>query len=132
MGWWQEPRRRVLHSLAHRVPFERDADLGAPGTGLGPAALEGRRKDLTKIPLTIFGDARRRQPVETERPTYGIAEWAAALRAKRAEEELAEEELAAATREREDAALGVRKNVMTNRDEGIEVPSRYGEFFDSR
>ena len=69
--------------------------------------------------------------METERPTYGIAEWAAALRAKRAEEELAEEELAAATREREDAALGVRKNVITNR-EGIEVPSRYGEFFDSR
>ena len=52
--------------------------------------------------------------METERPTYGIAEWAAALRAKRAEGELA-----AATREREDAALGVRKNVMTNRDEGI-------------
>ena len=70
--------------------------------------------------------------MDTEQPTYGIAEWAAALRAKRAEEELAEEELAAATREREDAALGVRKNVMTNRDEGIEVPSRYGEFFDSR
>ena len=64
--------------------------------------------------------------METEQPTYGIAEWAAALRAKHAEEELA-----AATREREDAALGVRKNVMTNR-EGIEVPTRYGEFFDSR
>ena len=64
--------------------------------------------------------------METERPTYGIAEWAAALRAKRAEEELA-----AATREREDAALGVRKNVITNR-EGIEVPTRYGEFFGSR
>ena len=126
MGWWQEPKRRVLHSLAHRVPFERDADLGAPGTGLGPAALEGRRKDLTKIPPTIFGDARRRQPVETEQPAYGIAEWAAALREKRAEEELA-----AATREREDAALGVRKNVITNR-EGVEVPTRYGGFFDSR
>ena len=52
--------------------------------------------------------------MEAERPAAGIAEWAAALRAKRAEEELA-----AATREREDAALGVRKNVMTNRDEGI-------------
>jgi hypothetical protein len=64
--------------------------------------------------------------VETEQPTYGIAEWAAALRAKRAEEELA-----AATREREDAALRVRKNVIINR-EGIEVPTRYGEFFDSR
>ena len=64
--------------------------------------------------------------MDTEQPTYGIAEWAAALRAKHAEEELA-----AATREREDAALGVRKNVMTNR-EGIEVPTRYGEFFDSR
>ena len=74
--------------------------------------------------------------METEQPTYGIAEWAAALRAKRAEEEpaeeeLAEEELAAATREREDAALGVLKNVITNR-EGVEVPTRYGEFFDSR
>ncbi len=65
--------------------------------------------------------------METEQPAYGIAEWAAALRAKHAEEELA-----AATREREDAALGVRKNVMTTRDEGIEVPTRYGEFFDSR
>jgi hypothetical protein len=64
--------------------------------------------------------------VETEQPTYGIVEWATALRAKHAEEELA-----AATREREDAALGVRKNVITNR-EGIEVPTRYGEFFDSR
>jgi hypothetical protein len=64
--------------------------------------------------------------VETEQPTYGIAGWAAALRAKRAEEELA-----AATREREDAALGVLKNVITNR-EGVEVPTRYGEFFDSR
>ncbi len=63
--------------------------------------------------------------METERPTYGIAEWASALRAKR------EEELAAATREREDAALGVRKNVIINR-EGVEVPTRYGEFFDSR
>jgi hypothetical protein len=56
--------------------------------------------------------------VETEQPTYGIAEWAAALRAKRAEEELA-----AATREREDAALGVRKNVITKR-EGTSMPSR--------
>jgi hypothetical protein len=64
--------------------------------------------------------------VETEQPTYGIAEWAAALREKRAEEELA-----AATREREDVALGVRKNVIINH-EGIEVPTRYGEFFDSR
>ena len=64
--------------------------------------------------------------MEAEKPTYGIAEWAAALGAKRAEEELA-----AATREREDAALGVRKNVITDR-EGIEVPTRYGEFFDSR
>ena len=64
--------------------------------------------------------------METEQPTYGIAEWAAALRAKRAVEELA-----AATREREDAALGVLKNVITNR-EGVEVPTRYGEFFDSR
>jgi hypothetical protein len=63
--------------------------------------------------------------VETEQPTYGIAEWASALRAKR------EEELAAATREREDAALGVRKNVIINR-EGVEVPTRHGEFFDSR
>ncbi len=64
--------------------------------------------------------------METEQPTYGIVEWAAALRAKHAEEELA-----VATREREGAALGVRKNVITNR-EGIEVPSRYGESFDSR
>jgi hypothetical protein len=64
--------------------------------------------------------------VETERSTYGIAEWAAALRAKHAEEELA-----AATREREAAALGVRKNVITN-CEGTSMPSRYGEFFDSR
>ncbi len=64
--------------------------------------------------------------METEQPAYGIAEWAAALRQKRAEEELA-----AATREREDAALGVRKNVITDR-EGVEVPTRYGEFLDSR
>jgi hypothetical protein len=64
--------------------------------------------------------------VETERPTYGIAEWAAALREKRAEEELA-----AATREREDVALGVRKSVIINR-EGTSMPLRYGEFFDSR
>ena len=64
--------------------------------------------------------------METEQPTYGIAEWAAALGAKRAEEELA-----AATREREDAALGVRNNVTIDR-EGVEVPTRYGEFFDSR
>jgi hypothetical protein len=64
--------------------------------------------------------------VETERATYGIAEWAAKLSAKRTEEELA-----AATREREDAALRVRKNVITNRG-GIEVPPRYREFFDSR
>ena len=56
--------------------------------------------------------------MENERPTYGIAEWAAALSAKRVEEELA-----AANREREDAALRVRKNVITNR-EGIEVPTR--------
>ena len=64
--------------------------------------------------------------METEQPTYGIAEWADALRAERVEEELA-----AATREREDAALGVRKNVITNR-EGIEAPTRYGGFFDPR
>jgi hypothetical protein len=56
--------------------------------------------------------------VETEQPTYRIAEWAAALRAKRAEEELA-----AATHEREDATLGVRQNVITNR-EGTSIPSR--------
>ncbi len=65
--------------------------------------------------------------METERPTYGIAEWASALRAKRAEEELA-----AATREREDAALGVRKNVIIINREGVEVPTCYGGFFDSR
>ena len=59
--------------------------------------------------------------METEQPTYGIAEWAAALRAKRAEEELAV--LAVATREREDATLGVRKNVITNR-ESTSMPSR--------
>ena len=64
--------------------------------------------------------------METERPTYGIAEWAAALRAKRGVEELA-----AAIREREDAALGVRKNAITNR-EGVTVPSRYGGLFYSR
>jgi hypothetical protein len=74
----------------------------------------------------MFRDARRKHPVKNERPTYGIAEWAAALRAKRTEEELA-----AATRDREDAALRVRKNVITVR-EGTSMPTRYGEFFDSR
>jgi ParB-like chromosome segregation protein Spo0J len=39
--------------------------------------------------------ARRRQTVENEQRTYGLAEWAAALRARRTEEELA-----AGTRER--------------------------------
>jgi hypothetical protein len=43
--------------------------------------------------------ARRRQTVETEQRTYGIAEWAAALRARRTEEELAA--LAAGARDRE-------------------------------
>jgi hypothetical protein len=38
--------------------------------------------------------------VENEHRTYGLAEWAAALRVRRTEEELA---LAAATREREAA-----------------------------
>ena len=64
--------------------------------------------------------------METEQPTYGIAEWAAALRAKRTEEELG-----ALRAERAGVALGVRKNVIANR-EGIEVLTRYGEFFDSR
>ena len=65
--------------------------------------------------------------METEQPTYGIAEWAAALRAKRTEEELA-----ALRAERAGVALGVQMNVITSR-EGIEAPTtRYGEFFDSR
>jgi hypothetical protein len=48
--------------------------------------------------LTKVGEERRSPPVENEHRTYGITEWAAALRVKRTEEELA-----AATREREAA-----------------------------
>jgi hypothetical protein len=52
---------------------------------------------VTMLPTT----ARRRQTVENEQRTYGIAEWAAALRVRRTEKELAA--LAAGTREREAA-----------------------------
>jgi stress response protein YsnF len=62
---------------------------------------------------------RRRQTVENEQRTYGIAEWAAALRVRRTEKELAA--LAAATRE-----VRVRKNVRSDR-ESIEVPTRHEE-----
>ena len=47
---------------------------------------------------TKVGEAQRRPPLENEQRTYGITEWAAALRVKRTEEERA-----AATREREAA-----------------------------
>jgi hypothetical protein len=49
----------------------------------------------------IFTAARRRQTVENEQRTYGIPEWAATLRARRTEEELAA--LATETRGREAA-----------------------------
>jgi len=56
--------------------------------------------------------------VENEQRTYGIPEWAAALRVRRTEEELA-----AGTRERKAGEVRVRKNVRTER-ESIEVPTR--------
>jgi hypothetical protein len=71
--------------------------------------------------------------VENEQRTYGLAEWAAALRVRRTEEELA---LAAAAREREAARrsspqepasakaadeVRVRKNVRKADRESIEV-----------
>jgi stress response protein YsnF len=65
---------------------------------------------------------RRRQTVENEQRTYGIAEWAAALRVRRTEKELAAlAALAAATRE-----VRVRKNVRSDR-ESIEGPTRHEE-----
>jgi stress response protein YsnF len=65
----------------------------------------------------------RRQTVENEQRTYGIPEWAAALRMRRTEKELAA--LAAATRERKACEVRVRKNVRTD-CESIEVPTRSG------
>ena len=53
--------------------------------------------------------------MENEQRTYGLAEWAAALRVRRTEEELA-----AATRERQAGGVRVRKNVKPDR-ESIEV-----------
>jgi hypothetical protein len=38
----------VLHSRAHRVPAERDGDLGVLRTGLSPVSLEEHRKPLRK------------------------------------------------------------------------------------
>jgi uncharacterized protein (TIGR02271 family) len=68
--------------------------------------------------------ARRRQTVENEQRTYGIAEWAAALRVRRTEKELAA--LAAGIREREAGQVIVRKRVVTD-GERIEVPTRREE-----
>ena len=68
--------------------------------------------------------ARRRQTVEYEQRTYGIAEWAAALRVPHTEQELAA--VAAATREREAGQVNVRKRVRTDR-ERMEVPTRREE-----
>ena len=62
--------------------------------------------------------------MENEQHTYGITEWAAALRVRRTEVELAA--VAAGTREREAGEVRVRKNVRTDR-ESIEVPTRHEE-----
>ena len=59
--------------------------------------------------------------MENEQRTYGIAEWAAALRVRRTEKELAA--LAAGIREREAGQVIVRKRVVTD-GERIEVPTR--------
>jgi uncharacterized protein (TIGR02271 family) len=62
--------------------------------------------------------------VENEQHTYGITEWAAALRVRRTEVELAA--VAAGTRERKAGEVSVRKRVRTDR-ESIEVPTRHEE-----
>jgi hypothetical protein len=65
--------------------------------------------------------ARRRQTVENEHRTYGIAEWAAALRMRRTEKELAA--LAAATRERKAASSGPKERQDRPRaDRGDHAP----------
>jgi uncharacterized protein (TIGR02271 family) len=62
--------------------------------------------------------------VENEQHTYGITEWAAALRVRRTEVELAA--VAAGTRERKAGEVSVRKRVRPER-ESIEVPTRHEE-----
>jgi hypothetical protein len=59
--------------------------------------------------------------VETEQRTYGIAEWAATLRERRTEKELAA--LAAATREREPRGQGPKERQERPREHrGAQAP----------
>ena len=55
LGQGQEPRPGVLHSRAHRVPDERDADLGVLWAGLSPASLEARQY-LLRRPCQVGSD----------------------------------------------------------------------------
>ena len=61
--------------------------------------------------------------MENEQRTYGIAEWAATLRERRTEKELAA--LAAVTREREAARSGPKER--QDRPESIGAPTRHEE-----